>query len=306
MEYFIDSVIILAGITALWGGAVWVVDSASSIASRLGISEIVIGLTVVAFGTSAPEFAVTLLAAIRNQADISVGNIVGSNIFNLGFILGSVAIVRSVYTSKKLVFRDGAILLLSSLVLVYFLYDNSLSRIEGMILFIALFIYLIILFIKKETIDEEIETAPFHWYEIPKLIIGLAAIIGGGYFLVDSASHLARMIGLSEWIIGVTIVAAGTSAPEFATSLIAIVKKKHGISAGNLVGSNIFNLLGVLGLAATIRPMSVDNDALMSIIMLTGLTVIVLFLMRTGWRISRKEGIILVILNLLVYLITIH
>ena len=289
MEYFIDSVIILAGITALWGGAVWVVDSASSIASRLGISEIIIGLTVVAFGTSAPEFAVTLLAAIRNQADISVGNIVGSNIFNLGFILGSVAIVRSVYTSKKLVFRDGAILLLSSLVLVYFLYDNSL-----------------VLFIKKETIDEEIETAPFHWYEIPKLIIGLAAIIGGGYFLVDSASHLARMIGLSEWIIGVTIVAAGTSAPEFATSLIAIVKKKHGISAGNLVGSNIFNLLGVLGLAATIRPMSVDNDALMSIIMLTGLTVIVLFLMRTGWRISRKEGIILVILNLLVYLITIH
>ena len=111
---------------------------------------------------------------------------------------------------------------------------------------------------------------------------------------------------MSEWIIGVTIVAAGTSAPEFATSLIAIVKKKHGISAGNLVGSNIFNLLGVLGLAATIRPMSVDNDALMSIIMLTGLTVIVLFLMRTGWRISRKEGIILVILNLLVYLITIH
>ena len=306
MEYFIDSVIIISSIGALWWGAVWVVDSASSIASRLGISEIVIGLTVVAFGTSAPEFAVTLLAALRNQADISVGNIVGSNIFNLGFILGGVAIVRTIKTTGKLVFRDGSILLISSLVLVYFLFDNSLSRIEGAILFVSLFIYLFFLFIKKDTIDEEIETGPYHWYEIPKIIIGLGLIVGGGYFLVDSASHLARMIGLSEWVIGVTIVAAGTSAPEFATSLIAIVKKKHGISAGNLVGSNIFNLLGVLGLAATMRPMAVDNTAFMSIIMLTGLTVIVLFLMRTGWRISRQEGIVLVILNLLVYILTIH
>jgi cation:H+ antiporter len=306
MEYFVDSIIILASITALWGGAVWVVDSASSIAGRLGISEIVIGLTVVAFGTSAPEFAVTLLAAIRDQADISVGNIVGSNIFNLGFILGGVAIVRSINTSGKLVFRDGVILLVSSFILVYFLYDNSLSQIEGIILFVSLFIYLIFLFIKKETIDEEIETGPFRWYEVPKLVLGLTAIVGGGYFLVDSASHLARMIGLSEWVIGVTIVAAGTSAPEFATSLVAILKKKHGISAGNLVGSNIFNLLGVLGLAATIRPMSVDANAFMSILMLTGLTIIALLLMRTGWRISRQEGIILVILNLTVYLITIH
>ncbi len=306
MEYIIHTVIIAFSIGALWWGAVWVVDSASSIANRLGISEIVIGLTVVAFGTSAPEFAVTLLAALRNQADISVGNIVGSNIFNLGFILGGVALVKVISTSGKLVFRDGFILLVSSLILVYFLYDNSLSRIEGSILFVSLFIYLIFLFMKKETLDEDIEAGPFHWYEIPKLLIGLVLIIGGGYSLVDSASHLARMIGLSEWVIGVTIVAAGTSAPEFATSLVAIIKRRHGISAGNLVGSNIFNLLGVLGLAATIRPMAVDNEAFMSIIMLTGLTFIAIFIMRTGWRISRQEGAVLVILNLLVYLITIN
>lgn len=306
MDHIIHSIIILFSIGALWWGAVWVVDSASSIASRLGISEIVIGLTVVAFGTSAPEFAVTLLAALRDQADISVGNIVGSNIFNLGFILGGVAIVRTINASRKLVYRDGSILFLSSLLLVYFLYDNSLSRMEGIILFISLFLYLFFLFIKKETIDEEIEAGSFHWHEIPKLIIGLAFIVGGGYFLVDSASHIARIIGLSEWVIGVTIVAAGTSAPEFATSLVAIIKKKHGISAGNLVGSNLFNLLGVLGLAATIRPMSVDSDAFISILMLTGLTVLVIFLMRTGWRITRNEGIVLVILNLLVYLYTIY
>ena len=305
MQYFIDSGLIVLSIGALWWGAVWVVDSASSIANRLGISEIVIGLTVVAFGTSAPEFAVTLLAAFRSQADISVGNIVGSNIFNLGFILGGVALVRAINTSQKLVYRDGSILILSSLLLVCFLYDNSLSQAEGIILFISLFVYLFLLFIRKETLEEEIEAVPFHWQEIPKLIIGLVLIVGGGYFLVDSASNLARTIGLSEWVIGVTIVAAGTSAPEFATSLVAIIKKKHGISAGNLVGSNIFNLLGVLGLAAMIRPMSVDMNAFTSIIMLTGLTVIAIFLMRTGWKISRLDGAILVILNLLVYVLTI-
>lgn len=305
MQYFIDSGLIVLSIGALWWGAVWVVDSASSIANRLGISEIVIGLTVVAFGTSAPEFAVTLLAAFRSQADISVGNIVGSNIFNLGFILGGVALVRAINTSHKLVYRDGSILILSSLLLVCFLYDNSLSQAEGIILFISLFVYLFLLFIRKETLEEEIEAVPFHWQEIPKLIIGLVLIVGGGYFLVDSASNLARTIGLSEWVIGVTIVAAGTSAPEFATSLVAIIKKKHGISAGNLVGSNIFNLLGVLGLAAMIRPMSVDMNAFTSIIMLTGLTVIAIFLMRTGWKISRLDGAILVILNLLVYVLTI-
>lgn len=306
MDYINDIVIILLSITGLWWGAVWVVDSASRIANKLGISEIIIGLTVVAFGTSAPEFAVTLLAAVRNQANISVGNIVGSNIFNLGFIMGGVACIRAINTSRRLVFRDGIILILSSLLLIFFLQDTSLSRPEGIILFISLFIYLIILFIKKEKLEEIIIQGPFHWYEIPQLIVGLVFIIGGGYFLVDSASNLARLVGLSEWVIGVTIVAAGTSAPELVTSLVAIVKNKHGISAGNLVGSNLFNLLGVLGLAATIRPMTVDNEAFISIIMLTGLAVVVIFLMRTGWRISRREGIVLVLLNLLVYLLTIY
>jgi len=305
MNSILDIGIVILSIMALWWGAVWVVESASVIANKIGISEIVIGLTVVAFGTSAPEFAVTLLAAIRDQADISVGNIVGSNIFNLGFILGGVACVNAISTTRKLVFRDGVILLGSSILLVIFLYDLSLARYEGIILFGLLFIYLLLLFIKKEPLEEKVYTGTFHWYEVPKLIIGLVLIVSGGYFLVDSASAVARLIGISEWVIGVTIVAAGTSAPEFATSLIAIIKGKHGISAGNLVGSNLFNSLGVLGLASMIRPMSVDSDALFSIVMLTGLVIIVLILMRSGWRISRVEGMILVLLNLLVYLITI-
>jgi cation:H+ antiporter len=301
MHIILDIVTVIFSIFALWWGALWLVESASAIAEKLGISEIIIGLTIVAFGTSAPEFAVTTLAAIREQADISVGNIVGSNIFNLGFILGGVAIISAVNTSKRLVYRDGLILFLSSLILLFFLSDLVLSRFEGVTLFIMLIAYLIYLSIKKEPIDEDVPSAEFHWFSIPKLAIGLVAIIGGGYFLVEASSSVARAAGLSEWVIGVTIVAAGTSAPEFATSLAAVLKGKHGISAGNLVGSNIFNTLGVLGLAAFIHPMSVDHDAFISIVTLTGLVVIVLIFMRIGWRVSRTEGIFLVLINLIVY-----
>lgn len=305
MSIALDIVLVFLSIIALWRGAVWMVEASATIAAKLGLSEIIIGLTVVAFGTSAPEFAVTILAALRDQSNISVGNIVGSNIFNLGFILGGVACIMAVKTTHKLVFRDGLILLGSSVLLLLFLYDYMISRLEGMILFFLLFLYLFLLFLKKEPL-EEIETSVyFHWSEIPRLLGGLVLIIGGGYFLVDSASNLARLAGLSEWLIGISIVAAGTSAPEFVTSLVAVLRNKHGISAGNLIGSNIFNTLGVLGIAGAIHPMLVDRQALISLIMLTTLVVFVLIAMRTAWRISRLEGAILVLINLLVYVVSI-
>jgi cation:H+ antiporter len=305
MLIILDTVIVLISIIALWRGAVWMVEASATIAAKLGLSEIIIGLTVVAFGTSAPEFAVTILAALRDQGDISVGNIVGSNIFNLGFILGGVACILAVKTTRKLVFRDGLILLGSSILLIFFLFDYTISRLEGMILFFLLFLYLFIVFMKKEPLEEIETSAAFHWSEIPRLLGGLVLIIGGGYFLVDSASDLARVAGLSEWLIGISIVAAGTSAPEFVTSLVAVLRNKHGISAGNLIGSNIFNTLGVLGLAGAIHPMVVDRQALMSLIMLTILVAFVLIAMRSGWRISRLEGAVLILLNLLVYVFSI-
>lgn len=298
-------IILLFSISALWLGAVWVVESASRISRRLGISEIVIGLTVVAFGTSAPEFAVTVTAAIKDQANISVGNIVGSNIFNLGFILGGVALFRAINASSKLVYRDGVILILVNVLFILLLKDNYLSATEGIILNILLIAYLVFLSVKRETLEEDLDRGRFHWYEIPRLIIGLGLIIGGGYFLVESASGLARLIGLSEWVIGITVVAAGTSAPEFVTSLVAVIRGKYGISAGILVGSNLFNMLGVLGLASWIHPMAVTKDAYISIFMLTLLSIIVVIFMRTHWRISRLEGFLLILLNLIVYLITI-
>jgi len=154
------------------------------------------------------------------------------------------------------------------------------------------------LLIKKEPLDEDIEIGEFHWFEIPRLLLGLAAIIAGGHFLVESASTIARHFGVSEWVIGVTIVAAGTSAPEFATSLVAVVRGKHGISAGNLIGSNVFNLLGVLGLAAILRPMDILAGAYTDIILLTAAAVVAVAFMRSGWKISRLEGGLLILLNL--------
>ena len=305
MPVFVEIIILVLSIYGLWQGAVWLVESAAAIAKRFGISEIIIGLSVVAFGTSAPEFAVTITAAIKNQADISVGNIIGSNIFNLGFILGGVAVVRSVSTSKMLVFRDGIILIVTSALLVVFLSDLYLSAFEGIILNIILIIYLVFLFYSKEPLGDDIVEKHYHWFEVPRLFFGLVLIIAGGYYLVESASELARFVGISEWVIGMTIVAAATSAPEFVTSLVAAVKGKYGISAGNLVGSNLFNILGVLGLASWIRPMAVESSAYTSMLLLTILTLIVVVFMRSSWRVSRLEGVLLIVLDLIVYLISI-
>jgi len=290
--------IILLCVLVLWGGAVWIVESAARIARRLGMSELVIGLTIVAVGTSSPEFAVTIGAALKGQGDISVGNVIGSNIFNLGFILGGVAVVRAIATSRTMVVRDGGVLIAITMLLLLFLLDLYIARWEGMILLALLVLYIGSLLYFREPI-EDTPPGEFRWYEVPRLLIGLALVVGGGHFLVEAAVALARTVGISEWAIGVTIVAAGTSAPEFATSLVAVFRGRHGISAGNLIGSDIFNLLGVLGLAAAIRPMTVDPSVYSSLWVLAGMVVlVVVFLMRTGWVISRWEGALLVLINL--------
>ncbi len=291
--------LILLSVLVLWGGAVWIVESAARIARRLGLSDLVIGLTVVAIGTSSPEFAVTVGAALKGQGDISIGNVIGSNIFNLGFILGGVAMVRAIATSRTMVMRDGGVLLAITLLLLLFFLDLHIARWEGMILLALLVLYIGSLLYFREAI-EDAPPGEFRWYEVPRMLIGLALVIGGGHFMVEAAVALARMVGISEWAIGVTIVAAGTSAPEFATSLVAVLRGRHGISAGNLIGSDIFNLLGVLGLAATIRPMTVDPSVYSSLWMLAGMVaLVVIFLMRTGWSLSRWEGALLVLINLI-------
>ena len=304
MSMFLNVLIILICIAGLWGGAVFVVESATRIARRLGMSELIIGLTVVAIGTSAPEFGVTILAALDGQADISIGNVVGSNIFNLGFILGGLALARGIVTSRKLVYRDGSVLIAATLLLGLFLWDLQLTRLEGIILIVALVAYISYLFYKREAPDEEeVPEGEFTWWDVPRFIGGVALVVAAGHFLVDAASEIARVMGLSEWVIGVTIVAFGTSAPEIATSGIALIRGKHGISAGNLIGSDLFNLLGVLGVAALIQPMAVASSAYGSILLLIGMVIAVVLMMRTGWRLSRWEGGLLVLVNIIRWVI---
>ena len=294
----IDILLLIISILFLWFGAKYLVESASRIADTLGISELVIGLTVVAFGTSAPEFAVTIGAALKGYSNISVGNIVGSNIFNLGFILGSVAIIKNIKTSRKLVYRDGLFMIGITLLLLLFFYDQRLERIEGIILVSLLAGYLLFLFFKKEDLEEEIIHEKATTKDIILLPASIITIIAGGHFLVESASSIARAIGISDWVIGVTIVAAGTSAPEMATSIAAVVKGRHGISAGNLIGSDLFNILGVLGLAGIINPLQTEPMAFNSLLMLSGMVILVVLLLRSGWQLSRSEGILLVTIGI--------
>ena len=294
-----DIVILLVSIIVIGKGAVWLVDAAARVAKHFGISELVIGLTVVAFGTSAPEFGVTILAAIRGMGDISVGNIVGSNIFNLGFILGGTAIIHSLKTNRTIVFRDGIFLLFGGILLSVFLWDLTLSKIEGIILFTLLILYLLYLYFNKETIETEEPTHAMYRWDPILLFVGIGLVIVGSHFLVESAVNIARFMGVSDWVIGATIIAAGTSAPEFATSLTAAMKSRYGMSVGNLIGSDIFNLFGVLGIAGIMRNLSVGHDAHINLIILSFMIVVVLIFMRTGWVVSRKEGIILVMIGLL-------
>ena len=298
---WLEVLIIIVCIAGLWLGGSWIVDAAARIARKIGMSELVIGLTIVAIGTSAPEFAVTIAAALSGSADISVGNVVGSNIFNLGFILGGIAfIANGIPTSRKLVTRDGGMLISATLVLLFFMRDLRLATWEGITLIVILVSYVSYLIIKRDGGDsaEEVPEGEFQWLDIGRLLVGIVLIVASGHFLVDAATIIARHFGISEWVIGVTIVAAGTSAPELATSLIGVLKGNHGISIGNLIGSDLFNLLGVLGLAAIISPLTVESGAMSSMVLLCGLVVLVVVMLRTGWRLSRLEGGLLIAINL--------
>lgn len=298
MSIFGDVIIILISILVIARGAIWLVDAAVMVSRRLGVSELVIGLTIVAMGTSAPEFSVTLLAAFRGMTDISVGNIVGSNIFNLGFILGGTAAIHGLQTSRKVVYRDGMFLLTGTIFLALFLWNLSLARWEGIVLFSMLIFYLGYLYWKQEAVQLETDEKPMRWSDPLLLLLGLVLVLSGSHFLVDSAVRMAQVIGISEWVIGATIVAAGTSAPEMATSLVAAMRGQHGISVGTLIGSDIFNVFGVLGLAAMMRELPVDIGARSNLLMLVGMVVIVIIFMRTGWRVTRWQGLVLVGLGL--------
>jgi len=293
-------------------GAQQVVETAARIARRLRISELIVGLTLVAAATSLPELGVTLVAAFEEHPDISVGNIVGSNIFNLGFILGAIAVIRPIPTTQMLVRRDGSALILATfLLLALVASDFRLDRVDGAILLTGMGAYLAVVFAigRIQWLEPGLALAvrgdrrnsgdPLKALRsLAGLALGIALLAVGSHLLVNSAIPIARSFGVSHWVIGVTVVAAGTSAPEFATSLVGVLQGQYDISVGNVIGSDLFNLLGVLGVAGVLHPQAVAPGARASIIALTAMVVLVVIFARTGWRLSRTEGSVLVLFAL--------
>lgn len=275
MEMAIQLLFLVLGFVMLVKGADLFVDGASGIATKFGIPQIVIGLTIVAMGTSAPEAAVSITAAFAGNADITIGNIVGSNILNILIILGISALVYPLAIQKSTLIIDIPVVLLATVVLYLLGFDSKISRIDGIIMLVVFAAYLFYLFTvaKKEASQKKLSETTEHIQseenaakEISLLkasiftVIGLALIIGGSNFVVNSATAIAKALGLSQRFIGLTIVALGTSLPELFTSVTAALKKNSDIAIGNIVGSNIFNILFIVGLSGLIIPVPFATD----------------------------------------------
>jgi cation:H+ antiporter len=298
------TILFIAGLICLIIGAEALVKGASRMASAIGISPLVVGLTVVAWGTSSPELAVSVKSALSGQASIALGNVVGSNIFNVLFILGLSAIVVPLLVSRQLVRIDVPLMIGISTVVLGFAWDQTVSRFDGIVLLIVLLIYTAFLIyqsqresrVKNATREEVKQVALTHldWGKnIIFVIGGLALLVLGARWLVNSAVAFAKYMGVSELIVGLTIIAAGTSMPEVVTSLVAAFRGNQDIAVGNVVGSNIFNIMGVLGIAGVVASAGIEvSEAIyhFDIPIMIAVAFACLPIFFTGGTISRWEG----------------
>ncbi|WP_435318609.1 calcium/sodium antiporter [Haloarchaeobius sp. TZWSO28] len=300
--------VILLSILGLWIGAQLLVDAVVRLARRFGLSDLTIGLTIVAMGTSTPELAVSVDAALKGTGDIAVANVLGSNIYNLAFVLGVMSLLKVIPIAESLVHRNGAALLGSTLVGGIVISDLTITRLEGTLLAGVFVAYTVYLLRATQTdsatptgqvsgdggiVSAATEHVTFRGRDVGLLLGGLALVLVSGDYMVLAASELARGVGISEWVIGGTIVAAGTSTPEFAVSLIAIQRGSLGVSVGNVLGSNIYNLTGILGVAAVVRPLAVSGLALETFAWLAGISLLIVAALWTGRVLSRLEGALL-------------
>lgn len=294
---------LLAGLVLLYYGAEALVRGSSSLALRLGLSPLVVGLTVVAFGTSTPELMVSLKAALAGQADISVGNVVGSNICNIGLILGICALVTPVATTSQIVRIDIPIMLAITAITIFLLADGTIGLPEGIFLTTLLVAYIVfsIGLARRQPADslgtefgEEVKISK-RGLAIDLLMVagGLVLLVFGARFLVDGAVIIARTFGWTEALIGLTVVAVGTSLPELATSLVAAIKKEADIAVGNIVGSNIFNLLGILGITAIVHPLAATGIGRIDYAVMAAFALMLWPMAYHQKRITRVEGAIL-------------
>jgi cation:H+ antiporter len=296
-----DFLFIILGLVLLVFGGDWLLKAAVGMSLRLNISKIVIGMTVVSFATSAPELIVSVKSAMAGFPDIALGNVVGSNIANIGLILGLVMIISKMKVDESFFKTDWPAMMLSSFLLFgILLYDGEISRIEGFVLFFLIIAFVVYL-VKSQKSKEEIEVPLEETMEMYKiigfLVVGGAALYGGSEFLIKGAVNVAQAFGVSDRVIAVTVVAVGTSIPELAASLIAAIKKESSISIGNIIGSNIFNILSVLGLSAIIHPIKLVDNRLLTfdIYWMIGFAFILLplvYMPQKGY-LDRKAGVIL-------------
>lgn len=292
-------VVFSIGLILLLGGGHWLVRGSSHIARMLGIHPIIVGLTVVALGTSMPEFLVSLIAAIKDKPDLALGNIVGSNISNIGLILGVSALARPIAINPKLLKREALLVLVVSIFFWVFCFNGLLGRYEGLLLLLAFSYYMYRLVsgardksnFKNQRTSNDSELSKTIGSDLVYIVLGIIALSVGADWTINSASEISRRLGVSELILGLTIIAIGTSLPELATSLVATIKKEGDISIGNIIGSNLFNMMAVAGPTALIHPLEVSKSLVKSDMpIMIGLTILLYLFMSTGKELTRKEG----------------
>ena len=297
--------LILIGFGLLILGGNWLLKSAISISLRLQIPKIIIGMTVVSFATSAPELIVSIKAALNGYPDLALGNVVGSNIANLAFVLGITLLIAKIDVQKSFFTINWLVMIIASLLLCFFLLnDYVISTIEGVFLFLFLTIFLIYLLkFQKQVVEEELSEDIISLSKLKTLvflIIGSVGLWGGSEFLIKGATNLALDFGVSERIIGITLVSVGTSIPELTASIIAVLKKEKAISLGNLVGSNIFNILAVVGITSIITPITASDSTLYThdIYWMLGVSLLLpmLVFMPKKMQLDQKSGILLLLL----------
>lgn len=314
MDIALQLLLLVVGFVILIKGADWLVDGASSAASHFKVSKLLIGLTIVAFGTGAPELAVSISSLINGTTDMLLGNVIGSNIINILLLIGIAAVIRPIKIKDNTVSRELPLLLMISTVLIVLFLDtvlmgadvNTISRADGLICLIcfALFLFYIFSMVKKNRAEKDKVEKPQYklWLSIVLVIVGLVGVVGGAELVVSSASTIATAMGVSDRIVALTVVALGTSLPELITTITAARKGETDLLVGNIIGSNIFNICIVLGLpVALFGTITPDSFEIVDIVALIGSTIVLLLVARTGRKITRGEGALMLALFAVYY-----
>ena len=292
----INIVLLVMGLVVVLKGADWLTDGAVNIASRFGVSQMVIGLTIVAMGTSMPELCVSMVSALKGTPDLAVGNVVGSNTLNTLLIVGCSALVAPIMVKRSSVRRDIPFAVLASLLMLIFCLDGGIDRLDAALLFIlfAVFMFVTVKYGKNEGTEAKTTAAPLGKAAL-LLVVGLVCLILGSNLFVDNASFIASTLGVSDAVIGLTIVAGGTSLPEFATSMVSAKKGNSDIAIGNVIGSNVFNILMIIGVTGLVKPMHIKGITSLDLIVMLASMLLLWFFCRTTYKVKRWEGAVLAI-----------